>query len=429
LKFNHHGGTFRGVIRRHLTSALLASLADSPVVLLNGARQTGKTTLARWVATDARPARYLTLDDPATLAAARSDPGAFVEGLGGPVVLDEVQRAPEVFPAIKVAVDRRRQPGRFLLTGSANVMLLPRLSESLAGRMQILTLWPLSQGEIEGVVEGFVDAVYARTLPTMDESRGGREDALARALRGGYPDVFRRPSARRDAWYEGYVATILQRDVRDLANIEGLSALPRLLSLLAARTSTLLHVAEVSRSAGIPATTLGRYLTLFEATYLLREISAWSANLSKRLVRSARFLLSDSGLAAHLLGFAAARLEGDAPESGRLLETFVAMELEKQAAWSRVRPSLFHFRTHTGREVDVVLEDKGGNVVGIEVKASTSVGPGDFRGLRTLQEAAGARFRRGVVLYTGSESLAFGPDLHALPVAALWRLAARPHER
>jgi hypothetical protein len=390
---------------------------------LNGARQTGKSTLAREIGSKLRPARYLTMDDAGVLAAARADPEGFVQGLEGSVILDEVQRVPELFLAIKASVDRDRRPGRFLLTGSADVLLLPRVSESLAGRMEILTLWPLSQGEIEGAREGFLDALFGRAVPSPARRPLPWKEVIERVITGGYPEVLSQSSAsRRRAWFGSYITAILQRDVRDLASIESLGQMPRLLALLAARVGSLLNVAELSRSSTLPQTTLKRYLTLFEATFLVQLLPAWSGNLGKRLVKAPKVVLCDSGLTAHLLGAGADRLNEDPSLLGHLLEGFVFAEIKKQSAWSRVRPECFHFRTQTGQEVDLVLEDAAGQVVGIEVKAGVTVTERDFRGLQTLAADAGKRFLRGVVLHAGREPIPFGRNLHALPLDSLWRL-------
>ena len=411
------------MFKRNITPAVLAALNDTPVVLLVGARQTGKSTLVQELATSTHPARYLTFDDAAVLAAARSDPSGFLAGLEGAVVLDEVQRAPELLLALKVAVDRNRQPGRFLLTGSANVLLLPRLAETLVGRMEVLTLWPLSQGEIEDHVEGFLDAVFARSLPPLAGRPEEWATLLDRLLRGGYPEVLSRETEeRRAAWFGSYVTTLLQRDVRDLSNIEGLTTVPRLLSLLAARATALLNFSELSRSIAMPQSTLKRYLALLEMTFLLQPLPPWSSNRSKRLVKAPKLMLNDTGLLASLLSLSRDRLLTDRSLIGPLLENFVVMELRKQFAWSRVKPQLFHFRTQTGQEVDIVLEDGAGRIVGVEVKAGATVGPQDFKGLHALAEVSDKRFHRGVVFYTGMEPLPFGPRLHALPLQALWRL-------
>ena len=419
--FNHLVVIFQGMIPRHITSSILESLADTPVVFLNGARQTGKSFLVKWLASGAYPARYITLDDIGTLAAAREDPSGFLAGLDGPVILDEVQRAPELFLGIKNLVDRDRQPGRFLLTGSADVLLLPKLAESLAGRMEILTLWPFSRGEIERRKEGFISAAFSEDFSVPAYIEENREELLSCIGMGGYPEMQTRTAQfRREVWFESYVASILQRDVRDIAQIEGLTVLPRLLALLAARSTALLSYAELARSTGLPQSTLKRYMALLETTFLLQFLPAWSGNLSKRLVKSPKLVLNDTGLVAHLLGIEVAKFVK--PELiGLLLENFVVMELRKQATWSRRRVRFYHFRTHAGREVDIVLEDAAGRVVGLEIKASTTVRGDDFRGLRGLAEDLGDRFHRGVVLYTGAESIPFGKHLHALPVQTLWR--------
>lgn len=414
------------MIQRHLVPSLRDALADTPVVLLSGARQVGKSTLAEGLAAEgfggAETARVVTLDDATVLAAAEADPDGFVRSLEGPVVIDEVQRSPGLFRALKATVDADRRPGRFLLTGSADVLTLPRVSESLAGRMEVLTLWPLSQGELEGRPERFVDAVFGEALPPAVEGAPVTPaDLRRRVVRGGYPEAVARASAdRRGRWFASYVTTILQRDVRDLANVEGLTQMPRLLQLLAARTGSLLNYSEVSRASGLPNSTLKRYTALLEATYLFRTLPAWSANLTKRLVKAPKAVVTDTGLAAELVGVGEVGGPGEMAWGG-LLETFVAMELEKQRGWATRRVAPFHFRTVRGEEVDVVLEAASGALVGVEVKAAARVGPGDFAGLRALEAARPSAFVRGVVLYGGTEVVPFGERLHAVPVSALWR--------
>ncbi len=402
--------------------AILEALSDTPVVLLNGARQTGKSTLAQWLAKKEHPARYITLDDAAVLAAARDDPTGFLAGLGGPIVLDEVQRAPELFLAIKAVVDRNRVPGHFLLTGSANPLLLPKLSESLAGRMEILTLWPFSQGELERRTEDFIDRAFASKLPQFPASDVSRSELIERVLTGGYPEVVGKAStSRRSAWFRSYVTTIVQREVRDLANIEYLTIMPRLLSLLAARAGALMNYTELSSSLGLPQSTVKRYMALFEMTFLSQPLPAWSTNMGKRLIRSRKVVLNDTGLLAHLIGLNEERIRADPNTFGPLLENFVIMELRKQATWSKIQPQFFHFRTRKGQEVDIVLENAAGEIVGIDVKASSTVNSRDFKGLRYLSELLGDRFLRGIVLYTGDQPVPFASNLYALPVSTLWR--------
>lgn len=409
------------MIRRNLTAPLLEAISDTPVVLLNGARQVGKSTLVQSLQED-HPAQYLTLDDATVLAAASRDPAGFLAGLDGPVVLDEVQRAPELFLAIKAAVDRDRRPGRYLLTGSADIFLLPRIAESLAGRMEVLTLWPLSQGEIEGVRETFVDSLFATRFQPPAVSGVDRGEILDRVLQGGYPEMLSRSSeARRRAWFGSYTTTILQRDVRDLSSIEDITALPRLLSLLAARSTTLLNYSELSRTSGLPASTLKRYFALLEATFLVRPLPPWSDNLSKRLVKSPKLLLTDTGLVAAALGLNRERLDEEPHLVGPLLESFVLLEIRKQATWSEIRPELFHYRTQTGQEVDLLLEDARGRIVGVEVKAGSTVQERDVRALLGLADDLGKRFVRGVVLYTGERAVPFSDKVMALPMGSLWR--------
>jgi predicted AAA+ superfamily ATPase len=409
------------MLRRHITARVLQALADTPMALVNGARQTGKSTLVQSPELTGQGRQYLTFDDPGVLAAAHHDPNGFIAGLNTPVTLDEVQRVPELFPAIKIAIDQKRDAGRFLLTGSANVMLLPKLSESLAGRMEVLTLWPFSQGELEGVSEEFIDALFAqRTLWPVRKSEKRREP-WERALVGGYPPAIARDAeARRKAWFQSYLMTILQRDIRDLANIADLAAVPRLLSVVAARAGGLLNFADLSRSLTLPQTTLKRYFALLEATFLVQMLRPWSSNLGQRVIQTPKVYLNDTGLLAHLLGLTRERLETDAGLAGGVLENFVLMELRKQSTWSEDLPQLFYWRTAAGQEVDFVLENSAGRLAGVEVKASATLGENDVRGLRALAHAVGKRWTRGVVLYTGAALIPFAENLHGLPLPLLW---------
>ncbi len=411
------------MIRRNVTHYLLQALMDTPVVLVNGARQTGKSTLVQSPELTERSRQYLTFDDPGVLAAAKRDPNGFVAGLTAPVTLDEVQHVPELFPAIKVAVDRKREPGRFLLTGSANVLLLPKLSESLAGRMEVLTLWPFSQGEMKAVQESFVDALFSkRTVWHAEKSSLVRRSELfEKVLSGGYPPlVTRHTEARRKAWFQSYLMTILQRDVRDISNIADLTAVPRLLSVVAGRAGGLLNFADLSRSLSLPQTTLKRYFALLETTFLVQLLPPWSVNTGQRVIRTPKIYLNDTGLLAHVLGLTLDRLELNAGMAGAVLENFVLMELRKQASWSETQPQLFYWRTASGQEVDIVFENSAGHLVGVEVKASATLHSGDIRGLQALASAAGRRWVRGVVLYAGTEVVPFAGNLHGVPASHLW---------
>ncbi|MGA3169900.1 MAG: ATP-binding protein [Chthoniobacteraceae bacterium] len=409
---------------RHLAPLLTEALADTPVVFVGGPRQAGKTTLVQGLPEEDYSADYLTMDDAVVLAAAESDPDGFIAGLPGRVILDEVQRAPSLFPAIKRSVDRNRKPGRFLLTGSANAMVLPKVAESLAGRMEILTLWPFSQGEVEGRHEGFIDACFARDFKPRAFTGSDWPSLAERIVVGGYPEALARKEARRrQAWFGSYVTAILERDVRDITNIHGLRELPVLLRLIAARAANVLNITDLARDAGnTPHTTMQRYWALLEAVFLVQTLPAWSGNLSKQLSKAPKILINDTGLLCHLVGLDAQRLKEDSLMTGAVLENFVAMELIKQAGWSRTRPGIFHYRTQKQQEVDLVLEDSRGRLVGIEVKKSASPSDHDFKGLRFLSQETGKKFVRGILLYTGAESVSFGSNLHAVPVSALWNL-------
>jgi predicted AAA+ superfamily ATPase len=414
---------YRAMFRRNLTGQLIEALADTPAVLVNGARQTGKSTLvqSKEVAEDGR--HYLTFDDPGVLAAARSDPNGFLAGLPLPVTLDEVQHVPELFPVIKAAIDRRRQPGQFLLTGSANVMLLPKISESLAGRMEVLTLWPFSQGEMKNHQESFVDSLFSPKPVNWSGKLQKIEWAalLELLVAGGYPPaVARHIPARRDAWFHSYIMTMLQRDIRDLANIADSTAIPRLLSVVATRAGSLLNFADLSRTMALPQTTLKRYFALLEGTFLVQLLRPWARNLGKRVIQTPKVYLNDSGLLTYSLGATVDRLKAEGPLAGAVLENFVMLELRKQCTWSAARPEMFFWRTTSGVEVDFVLEDRAGKVVGVEVKASATLGSQDTRGLRELADAVGKNWLRGVVLYAGKEVVPFASNLHGIPMTSLW---------
>lgn len=409
---------------RHIHSLLNDALTDTPVVLLNGARQTGKSTLVQALAAS-QGRRYLTLDDRVVLAAAKGDPSGFVAGLTGPVAMDEVQRAPELFLDIKAAVDRDRTPGRFLLTGSANVLLLPELADSLTGRMEILSLWPLSCAEIAASASfNRADWLFDGTLDALAPPPCDRQTLVAALLRGGFPEAVARTAPRRRAvWFESYLQTVLQRDVRDLANLEQLTELPNLLQLLATRSASLLNFAELSRASRLSQTTLKRYFSLLETLFLVVRIPAWARNPGKRLVKAPKIFLPDCGLLAWLQDLSEQKLAAAPGLPGGLVETFVAGELLRHLAFSARGLSLWHYRTQTDIEVDFVLEDRMGALTGIEVKAGASVDPADFRGLRHLQETEPRAFKRGIVLYGGRERVSFSERLFAVPLSMWWAAA------
>jgi predicted AAA+ superfamily ATPase len=409
-------------IPRAIAHGIQQALLDTPVIFIQGPRQCGKSTLALQLRDLGFDANYLTFDDSAVLDAARGDLDGFVAGLAPRVILDEVQRVPDLFRVIKASVDRNRRPGRFLLTGSAKALLLPQVSESLTGRMEVFTLWPLSQGEFRGDTKTFPDFCFAEPFDPPPIAVEPWPDMAERILRGGFPEAAARKQAtRRDAWFDAYVTTILERDVRELANVAGLRDLPLLLRLAASRVSGLLNMADLARDAAMAQTTLSRYWTLLEAVFLLQTLPAWSSNLGKRLVKAPKVTFCDSGLLCHLLGLNSARILADDPAVGPVLEAFIGGELTRQLGWSGCGARLFHFGSHARHEVDFVMEDAAGRIVGIEVKKTASPSSKDFSGLRELQTLAGPRFVRGIMLCGVRQTVPFGEKLHAMPWNALWQ--------
>lgn len=404
---------------RFAESRLLEALADTPVALIHGPRQCGKTTLARMVG-ETRHFDYFSFDDDVVLAAARADPIGFVADLPERTILDEVQKAPEIFPALKTAADRSPTPGRFLLPGSANVLLVPTLAESLAGRMEILRLHPLAQCELADSKPNFLDLLLSGGFQTRRYERLGSSLA-ERVAAGGYPRALARATPRRRrAWYRDYIETLVQRDVRDLSRIRSLEALPRLLELAAAQTACLLNVSDLASPFQVSRPTIRDYVTLLERVFLLDELPPWHTNRTSRLVKTPKLHVGDTGLACVLLGLDAAALTKDRKTFGHLLETFVFQELRRQTSWHEQEVRFHHFRDRDGREVDIVLELGAQEVAGIEVKASSTVTAADFRGLRKLQETARGRFVAGAVLYDGEASVGFGDGLFAVPIRSLW---------
>lgn len=404
---------------RKLIVPLQEALSDTPVVMLNGPRQSGKSTLVQSL-NQYHQANYITFDDSNYLTAARHDPQGFISRFYEPVILDEIQRVPALFLAIKHAVDQNRLPGRFLLTGSANVLLLPQVADSLAGRMEILTLWPLSIQERFNIQKSFIDLIFSDISKLKNPPLLERITLLNAICAGGYPEAIDRTERRRAAWFESYITTLLQRDVKEIAEIEGVHQLSVLLKLLGARTAGLLNFSELSRSTGIPQTTLKRYLVLLEMLFLISPLPAWHTNLSKRLVKSPKMMLNDTGLIAYLVGTNTERLMQDTFLLGPLLENFVVNELRKQSTWSDVSITLNHFRTQAGQEVDLVLEASDGTLVGIEIKASQTINAKDFNGLQLFSEVAPKKFHAGILLYTGENIIPFAKNLWAVPISLLF---------
>ena len=404
---------------RFAAERLKEALVDTPVVLIHGPRQSGKTTLAQAIG-GPLGFSYFSFDNPVLANAAEADPAGFVDDLPERAILDEVQHVPKLFPAIKLAVDRRRTPGRFLLTGSANVLLVPKLSESLAGRMEILRIHPLAQCELAGRASSFLDSLFAGSFKTAQVERLGKSLA-ERVVAGGYPAALARPNPRRrTAWYRDYIEALTQRDVRDLTRIRSLDVLPQLLEGAAAQTARLFNVSELADPFQLTRPTIREYLTLLERVFLIEELRPWHVNRISRLVKTPKLHLEDVGLACVLLGFDADTLAKDRTALGPLLETFVFQELRRQASWQKDDIRFYHFRDKDNFEVDIVLERSPHELAGVEVKASATVTPADFRGLRKLKNAAKNRFTAGVVLYDGEVSVSLGNDMYAVPLRLLW---------
>ena len=383
--------------------------------MVTGPRQCGKTTLVRGFTSH----RYITLDDDTVLEAARGDPSGFVRGLDHAIV-DEVQRAPDLLRAIKKTIDVDRRPGRFLLTGSANVLTLPQVSESLAGRMQVVNLLPLSRAEIREKRPIFLQKAMAGRVAKTTETLIG-DDLVNAVFTGGYPEMIRRRDRqRRRAWARGYVNAIVQRDVRDIAEVEKMDQMPRLLKVLAHHSGQLTNFTRIGGQIGLDDKTTRKYVAILEQLFLVRRVEPWFRNRLKRLVKTPKLHFLDSGLLAAILGTTEERIGKDRSVLGPLLETFVFAEVMKQVDWLAETCRLHHYRDKDQDEVDIIVEGEGGELVSIEVKAAATVTAGDFKGLRKLSAACGEDFKLGVVLYDGEQTVPFGDRMFAAPISCLW---------
>jgi predicted AAA+ superfamily ATPase len=411
------------LVPRRAAAQVAAALSDTRVVLISGARQAGKSTLVRLVAGD-RLAERRDLDRAQDRAAALADPVGFVDS-PDLLVIDEIQRAPDLLLAIKASVDEDPRPGRYLLTGSSQLFGMVAAPDALPGRMETIELWPFSQGEIGGEPDGFIDAVFTYGPDLRHESSVTRADYAGRIVRGGLPEaVSRSDSRRRERFFDAYVQALIDRDVRQLSDIQHKGELRTLVRLLAARSATLIPSGSLESALGLSRPTIARYLQALEEIFLVKRIPGWSRNLGTRATATAKLIFVDSGIAAHEVSFDARALLRPGAPVGPLLESFVLSELARQLTWSEQLAELYHYRDHSKFEVDAVLENRRGQVVGIEVKAATTVGQDDFRGLHRLADRLGDDFIVGVVLYTGTSTLPFGDKLRAMPVSALWQVHA-----
>lgn len=402
---------------RLLQKQLDDALADTPVVLIVGPRRAGKTTVAQ--ATQDQARTYITLDDQTVLEAARADPAGFVRGLEF-TTIDEIQRAPELLLAIKKSIDEDYKAGRFLLTGSANVLTLPKVADSLAGRMETLTMLPLARAEVENVTPVFLEKIFDAKVPTVSKPVLG--DGLVELIMlGGFPEALERSNEkRRQAWFRSYLNSVLTRDLRDIADVEKLTELPKFVRFLSEHSGQLINYSQVGSSINVTHKTAQRYVRLLEQVFLVHTLSPWHSNALKRLTKSPKLHFLDTGLLSTLRGLTIQRVAENRNLIGALLETFVLTEILKQSGASDQSLDVYHFRDLDGREVDFVLERDDGMIVGVEVKGSATVRSSDFKGLKVLQEACGDRFAYGLVLYDSATTVSFGEKLAAVPLSCLW---------
>lgn len=416
-----------GFVERRIRPLVSDLLAEEPVIALQGPRAVGKTTLLRHIAA-AHDVPVLDLDDLATRGAVAGDPALFVSG-AAPVCIDEYQHVPELLDAIKTELNRDARPGRFVITGSTRHDALPAAAQSLTGRLHRMTVYPLSQGEIAGVHEHFLDVLLedAGALVTATPSATSRDDYITRIAIGGFPMVLDRNETARNRWFDNYVNLSLQRDVQELSRIRQKEALPRLLARLAGQTAQVLNIRAAAEQVGLTPDTGENYTRLLEDVYLIHRLPAWGKTLRARAVATPKLHVVDSGLASRLLRLSPTQLARHDATSlqqfGHLLETFVVFEILKQASWLGAVAGAGHWRTHDGIEVDLVLELDDGRIIAIEVKAGTRIAGKDLSGLKALRDELGDAFVAGVALHTGQRSYSPEDRIHVIPVDRLWTAA------
>lgn len=414
---------------RHITPRIIDALKVSPIVFLNGARQTGKSTLVQEIAVqigrNSEPAVYVTLDRPTVMAAATSAPEAFLSAYKNTLIIDEVQMAPELFGALKIMVDehrltnKTRTNGRYLLTGSANILALPKLSDPLVGRMSVLTLYPFSTAEASRGKGNGMHRLLAMDFSGITNRGLSLVDAIKIAT---FPEIAHIENKERSIWLDGYISTMLQRDVRQIAELEKISVLPNLLRILATRAGGLLNDSDISRELGLNSVTGKFYRNILKMMFLSFDVPPWFRNIGKRLVKTPKGYLIDTLMLCNMLGVSIEDIAQHKPDLfGHILENFVATELMKQLAISETKAALYHFRTGDGKEVDFILEKPNGSVFAIEIKKTESVTIHDFRGIQVFAELTGNDFMGGVVLYSGKEVVPFGKNLWAVPLYILWQ--------
>ncbi len=415
-------------LNRHITQRIKDALKLSRILFLNGAGQTGKSTLVQILAPQIgkgdQPAQYVTFDRLTQMAAASAAPEAFLTSFDMPMIIDEVQLVPELFRALNVLADEWRlrdkvnANGRYLLTGSANILALPKLSDPLVGRMAIMTLYPFTAAEATHNNPGGLEKIMKMDFKGIGDRGLSIVDAIKRAT---FPEISLMDNDSRKIWFDGYITTILQRDVRQIAELEKSSILPHLLRVLATRAGGLMNDSDISREVGLNSVTGKFYRNILKRMFLTFDVKPWSRNIGKRLVKSPKGYLLDTLMIGYLLDYNIEDIAKTKPELfGHLLENFIATELLKQLSNNDIKAELYHFRTSDGKEVDFILEKPDGSVFAIEVKRSESVTIDDFKGILTFQELTGNDFIGGIVFYAGKEVAPFGKNLWAVPYFALW---------
>jgi predicted AAA+ superfamily ATPase len=404
---------------RYLKDNILRALKVSPIMLLIGPRRSGKTTLMQAIGQELKM-QHMTFDTLKQLAAAQEDPEGFIQAISTPVIIDEVQRVPPIALPIKLKVDQEKKMGFFGLTGSANPLVAPKLNDSLAGRMFIIHMWPLSITEILQKPSHFLKLLFDPNATFPSAPAWSRQDMIKTFQAGGYPDVLTLDDSMRDQWFDNLLTTILERDIQDITNITRCKDIAKLLNILASRNSNLLNLAEISRIASIPYTTLNNYMVILEFLFLITRQPAWHINKTKRLIKMPKLYFGDTGLLINQLKLDVNTILNNGRLLGSILENFVFLELKKQASWSLNPIDLYHYRTQTGSEVDIVLENRQGQIVGIEIKASETISPQDCKGLDVLEEEMKEKFVRGIILYAGTEIVMFKQNRLALPLSLLW---------
>lgn len=406
-------------LARNITQDLILNIQNAPITLLNGVRQSGKSTLLKELQKQGIVSEYITLDSLETQALLLESPEKYLESLPNGTAIDEIQRMPEVFLSIKKVVDENRTAGRFVLSGSANILLLPKLADSLAGRMQINTLYPFSIGEKNGIKENFIDWAFDQDS-TLKREKTPKIDWEDMVLNTGFPDSYKSSGKILENWYQAFETTLIQKDIRELSDIEKLGYIPKLLRLTAGRVASTISYSDLARSLEISNMSVKRYLELLRALYLILEVPAWSGSYTKRLTKSPKIFFLDNGFLGYQLGLDKNYLLKNREMFGKMLENLIATELIKQISWSEVRPKIYHFREVSGEEIDIILENRRGEMVAIEIKSSNRIKPEYLKNLNKFKEKMGEKVLKSILVYTGDQVEIIGKDTFVLPADRLF---------